>query len=163
MFDKRPLAITQIDVDNLDGKITDVETAIDTLNTLAIGLTKDERRSGVTIGQKRKPFNDYYYDNKNSYPNLKPSQTIITEADAEKHYFIFQKFIALAGRLDTLKEKFLDIQLNSEHFAHDYASEGRLAAKRGKENGLPGADSFFDALDDLYPDTGRKPEVPEPA
>jgi hypothetical protein len=146
-----PPAIAQADIDNLKSLVQDLRDAIAALNTNSIGLTKDERKNGVTIGPKRKPFNDYYYGNKNSYPNLKPGQQAITELSAEKHFFVQNGMNEVCGLILTAFEEAQDVSLNSEHYAHDYASAGRKSAKEGKINGLPGADSFFDALDALYP------------
>jgi hypothetical protein len=132
------------------------------MNSTNLALTKTERSAGNTVGAERKPFEDYYYQNKNNYPALKPAQTVITEGVAEKHFFIHNGLTESLGLLETLKEILQDMQLNSEHYSYDYASAGRLAAKTGKENGLQGADSFFDALDELFPQRGPEEEVPVP-
>jgi hypothetical protein len=153
-FNPTPQTIVQADLDLLKTKINDAIAQVLTMNNTNTALSKEERKAGVTVGPSRKPFNDYYYENKNNYADLKPSQTKVNDADAEQHYFIHSKLNEMKGLGLTLIEVIEDIQLNSEHFAYDYASEGRLAAKKGKDNGLLGADSFFDALDELYPQRG---------
>ncbi|HLG36213.1 MAG TPA: hypothetical protein VI757_15145 [Bacteroidia bacterium] len=153
-FNPTPQNIVQLDIDTLKVKINAAIAQATTMNDTNAALTKDERQAAVSVGVQRKAFNDYYYANKNNYPALKPSQTVVSDADSEKHYFIHNNLTEMKGLALTLIEMIEDMQLNSEHFAYDYAGEGRLAAKRGKENGLPGADSFFDALDALFPQRG---------
>jgi hypothetical protein len=146
-----PNVIAQADIDNVKTMVQDLITAIDALNPNNTALTPTERQAGRTIGQKRKPFSDLYFSTKNGYPTLKPSQTEISELNAEKHYFNQDKLTELELLLTTAQEKLGDIKLNAEHFVFRFASKGRLAAKNGVEAGLPGADSFFNALDELYP------------
>jgi hypothetical protein len=146
-----PNSIAQADIDNLITLIDAAIAALDALNPNNTALTKDERKFGVTIGPKRKPFADLYFTTKNGYPTLKPAQTAIPEINAEKHYFNQDKLALVELRAQTLNEKIQDLKLNGEHFVFQFASKGRLAAKEGVEAGYPGADTFFDALDELFP------------
>jgi hypothetical protein len=160
-FNPIPQPVAQADIDNINTLITDLIAAVSALNTTNVALTKEERRNGVTIGKERKPFSDHYFANKVNYPTLKPSQTVVSEADADRHYFIQDKLSGPVSLITTAAEMLQDFKLNSEHYSFDYASEGRLAAKKGKINGLPGADSWFDALDPLYPQSdGPDPDIP---
>lgn len=161
MYQKTPLGLTAVQIATLKGKIQDAIDEVVTVNTPEVALTPDERREGVTVGKERKAFEDYYYGNKNNYPNLKPSQTVVTEANAEKHYFDHTALEEVKALGKTFVEMIEDIQLNGEHFSQAYASKGRLAAKAGAEAGYPGADTFFSELDELYPKTGPQ-VVPEP-
>jgi hypothetical protein len=161
MFQPIPNVIAQADIDNLKTLVQDLITAIDALNPNNTALTTEERQAGRTIGQKRKAFSDFYFTNKNSYPTLKPSQTAVSELNAEKHYFNQEKLTEVEQLISTAMEKIQDIKLNGEHFVFHFASKGRLAAKNGVEVGLPGADSFFNALDELYPQSeGPNPGNP---
>jgi len=153
-FTPVPLGITQADLDDLIADANAIVAKIIAINTTAIALTSPERQKSVTVGVKREPFNDHFYENKINYPDLKPSQTRVTEPQAERHFFIHKGMANVAGVLYTAIEMVTDIQMNSEHYTYDYASEGRLAAKRGAENGKPGADTWFNALDERFPQTG---------
>jgi hypothetical protein len=158
-----PQPILQADLDDLKTAIMDAITKAQAMNNTNTALTKGERSSGVTVGQQRKAFNDYYYGNKNSYPDFKPGQTSVSEANADKHFFIHNGLTESAGLLLSLLETVQDMQLNSEHFSYDYARSGRDAAKNARDNGLPGADSWFDSLDELFPQSpgpSPAPDVP---
>jgi len=158
MFQPTPPNIDQLVIDAVTLAINNAIAAVNTANNNVISLTKDERSEGVTVGPNRKAGEDYYFENKNTYPGLKPSQTKVTEVQADKHYFIHTKFSAPEQLVNTLMEKIQDIRLNSEHFAFHYANAGRNAVHEGQKNGLDGADAFGDALDAVWPDMGPKPE-----
>jgi hypothetical protein len=154
MYQKTPVGLTALVIAGIKTKIQDAIAAVVAANTPEVALTPEERREGVTVGKERKPFVDYYYGNKNNYPALKPSQTVVTEANAEKHYFDHTEVVELIDLGKQLVELLEDIQLNGEHFSEIYASKGRLAAKNGVDAGIPGADTFFNALDELFPQRG---------
>jgi hypothetical protein len=160
-FNPTAQPILQADIDAIKTAINGIITQINTANTTNVALTKDERSKGVTVGEKREPFNDYYYENKNDHPEFKPAanQTSITEAQADQHFFNHNGMGSVIDLLTSAIELAQDIQLNSEHFAYEYASDGRLVAKTAAEKGKPGADAWFDALDSRFPQRG--PEVTE--
>ncbi len=162
MYEKNPQAITQLVIDGIKAKIQAAITEVETVNNPSVALTKEERKEGVTVGKQREPFTDFYYGNKDNYPTLKPSQTVVPETDAVKHYFIHSHLGESLNLARKLVEMLEDMQLNAEHFSYMYASKGRLAAKTGKEAGLPGADTFFDALNALFPKTGVDADAPNP-
>lgn len=160
-FNPTPQVITQLQIDDVKNDVNNLLLKIKTLNTTNVALTKTERSSGVTVGEERKGFNDYYYENKNDYPDFKPApnQTTITEAQANQHFFNHNGLSPVIDLLTTGIELAQDIQLNSEHFSYEFASDGRLVAKTAAEKGKPGADTWFDALDTRFPQRG--PSVPD--
>ncbi|HLG34428.1 MAG TPA: hypothetical protein VI757_06060, partial [Bacteroidia bacterium] len=80
-FNPTPQNIVQLDINLLKTKINDAIAQAITMNNTNTALTKEERKAGVTVGAQRKAFNDYYFANKNNYLNLKPSQTVVSDAD----------------------------------------------------------------------------------
>lgn len=155
MYNPNPPAIAQADIDAVDTKLDDLITAIVALNTTNVALTKKEREDGVTVGVRRKAFNDFYFANKDANPQFKPSQTLIPEADAVKHYFAHTRTGALRQKLQTAFEMLDDVELNGEHFSFNFASQALDAAAKAKKNGLPGADAWYDSLKALFPKMGR--------
>ncbi len=153
-FENTPQSFDQFAVDTVHTALDDAQTQIIALNDTNTALTKEERQASVSVGVARKPFNDFFFDTKDGHPNLKPAQTKVPEADAEQFQFINLALVETEQRLLTMLELISDMKLNAEHFAFDFASDGRMAAKTAAENGLPGADSRFDALNDLFPQTG---------
>jgi hypothetical protein len=156
MFEPKPQTITQADIDAVNTQIDDLVTAIKALNTTNTALTEKERKDGVTVSVRRKAFLDYYFANKDANGAFKPSQTLIPEADAVKHYFVHTNTGALIGKLFSAVELLQDMELNGEHYTFNFASAGLDAAAKARKNGLPGADSWYDALKNLFPKVGRK-------
>lgn len=153
-YNPTPPNVTPAALAALKIKILDVLTDINTMNNLNIALTKPERQTGVTVGPRRKLFNDYYYENINNNAVFKPTMTTIPEADAFKHLGIHNGITELNGLLLTGIEKLQDVQLNSEHYSFEHASEGREVANKAVEIGKAGADSWADELNSRFPDTG---------
>jgi hypothetical protein len=162
MFNPEPQAIAQADIDAVSLQIDDLITDIKALNTTNTALTEEERRKGVTVGVQRKAFNDYYFANKDANPQFKPSQTLIPEANAVKHYTIHNQTDALIGKLFSAIELVQDIELNGEHYSFNFASAGFDAAEKAKKNGLPGADAWYNSLKVLFPKVGRKKKPATP-
>lgn len=154
---------TDADVDAVKAEIIAATASVDALNTINVALLKEERGKGSTVGPKRKPYEDFFYINKGGYAQFMPaaSATKVNEVNAVKHYNGHKKLGELTPLVLTLMEKIVDLQLNGEHFAFHFASKGRLSAKDAVESGQPGADSWFDELDALYPQRGPGEEDDE--
>jgi hypothetical protein len=158
MYEPKPQTIAQADIDALNLQIDGVITAINALNTTNTALTEKERKDGVTISVRRKAFNDFYFANKDTPANaaFKPSQTLIPEADAVKHYFIHSRTGPLINKLYTAIEILQDMEMNGEHYSFNFASAGLDAAAKARKNGQPGADTWWSSLKELFPKVGRR-------
>lgn len=139
-----------------------VQSGVTPLEAFALNLTKDERQAGKAVGPKRTPFVIDYFTNKNDYPNLKPP--FMNETQANAHWALRNNLMNTRTKTAKLLEMLDDIILNSEHFAYEYALEGYHTVQRGKEQNVPGADTFYDMLrtyfENMGSDTGTDPEGP---
>ena len=152
-YNPTPPAFTSAALAALKTKILEVINDINAMNDLDIALTTAERQSGVTVGPKRKVFNDYYFGNIDNNAQFKPTMTTIPHADAVLHFGIGNSIIEIQGLVGTISEKLQDVQLNSEHFSFENASQGRKYANEAAEIGKPGADAWSGELNARFPDT----------
>ncbi len=158
-FEKTPPAIA---VTTVTALATDIQTNIDLLVAFNINLTKSERQGGNSVGPKRLPFMMDYYGNKNDFPTLKPP--FMNEMEANAHWEVVGLLANIKTKTAKLDELVDDPMMNSEHFAHDYALEGYAIVQRGKEQNVPGADTFHDMLkvhfEAMGNSNGTTPEEP---
>lgn len=141
---------------------TDLQTIIDGLAAHNINLTMDDRKKATTIAEKRTGFGIDYFTNKNDYPTLKPP--FMNETEANAHWALVGGLMNILTKTAKLHELVDDLKLNSEHFAFQYALEGYATVQRGKEQNVPGADTFYQILSKYFEGqgstNGTKPEEP---
>ena len=131
---------------------TAMQTIIDSLEAFNINLTIADRKKVTSIGPQRTAFVVDYYGNKNDFPSLKPPFMNETEADAHRDVVSnLQNILTKAAKLQELVD---DLKLNSEHFAYQYALEGYSTVVRGKEQNVPGADTFYGILSPYFEGQG---------
>ncbi len=123
---------------------TELQTVIDTLTAFNINLTKDERKDATSVGPKRTPFMIDYFGTKDDYASLKPP--FMDETQAQDHWDVAGRLMNIKTKAAKVLELVDDIKLNSEHFAYQYALEGYATVQRGKDQNVPGADTFHDLL-----------------
>jgi len=127
---------------------TELQTAIDALVAFNINLTKEERQAATSVGPQRTAFMIDYFGNKDDYATLKPP--FMNETDAQEHWDIAGRLLNIKTKAAKVLELVDDIKLNSEHFAYQYALEGYATVQRGKEQNVPGADTFNDLLSPYF-------------
>lgn len=123
---------------------TELQTAIDALTAFNINLTKDERQSATSVGAQRTAFMIDYFGTKDDYASLKPP--FMDETQAQDHWDVAGRLMNIKTKAAKVLELVDDIKLNSEHFAYQYALEGYATVQRGKDQNVPGADTFYDLL-----------------
>lgn len=86
----------------------------------------------------------------------------MNEADALAHRDVIGNLQNILTKTQLLNELVEDLKLNSEHFAYQYALEGYNTVQRGKEQNVPGADTFYNLLKPYFDRPDQDTEEPEP-
>lgn len=151
-----PPAIDQTVAVNL---ATAMDAITDDLKAFNINLTKEERSEATTVGDVRLAFMTDYYGNKGDYPTLKPS--FMDETAADRHWEVAGLIRTLVSKAELLSELIEDIKLNSEHHAYQFGLEGYATVQRGKDQNVPGADTFHDLLKKHFENLGSGGTPPQ--
>ena len=124
-------------------------TIIRILKSKAVNLTKEEINKATAVAEGRLPFVRDAFQNKGSYPEIRPQ--FHSEEEADKHYAIMNLLDPHKLKNGQINELIKDISINSEHYAYQYGLKLMDAARNARDADMPGADTFFDMLNKHFP------------